>query len=202
LAGGTPDGPLDSDRYGAGVTTTTQALIFDFDGTMVDSDDALIQPFLALGVPLEEISFGHAIAEECDRLGISLDAYADLYDEVVVQPFPDMSDVVQRLGRWALCSNKHPRSGASELARLGWTPEIALFSDHFDWAHKSLGPVLEALGLSAAEVVMVGDSGGDVRVALEVGCDFVWAGWNPRVAAARPDGSVLDRPDQLLDLYG
>ena len=91
---------------------------------------------------------------------------------------------------------------AAELARLGWTPEIALFSDHFDWAHKSLGPVLEALGLSAAEVVMVGDSGGDVRVALEVGCDFVWAGWNPRVAAARPDGSVLDRPDQLLDLYG
>ena len=96
MAGGTPDGPLDSDRYGAGVTTTTQALIFYFDGTMVDSDDALIQPFLALGVPLEEISFGHAIAEECDRLGISRDAYADLYDEVVVQPFPDMSDVVQR----------------------------------------------------------------------------------------------------------
>jgi len=41
-----------------------------------------------------------------------------------------------------------------------------------------------------------------VRVAGEVGCRYVWAGWNPRVAAAHPDGSVLDRPDQLLDLYG
>ncbi len=183
------------------MTNTTQALIFDFDGTMVDSDDALVQPFLALGVPPQEISFGHAIAEECDRLGISLDDYADLYDETVVQPFPGMDGVVDQLQRWALCSNKHPRAGVAELERLGWTPEVALFSDHFDWAHKSLGPVLEALGLHASEVVMVGDSAGDVRVAAEVGCNYVWAGWNPRVAAARPDGSVLDRPDQLLDLY-
>lgn len=179
-----------------------QALVFDFDGTLVDSDRALVEPFLALGVPEDEISFGHAIAEECDRLGISLDDYAELYDEQVVQPFDGVGAVVARLGRWALCSNKHPRSGAAELARLGWRPEVALFSDHFDWAHKELGPVLEAMGLTAADVVMVGDSAGDVRVAREVGCRYVWAGWNPRVAAAHPDGSVLDRPDQLLDLYG
>lgn len=184
------------------MSAPVQALVFDFDGTLVDSDDALVQPFLQLGVPLDEISFGHAIAEECDRLGISLDAYADLYDEQVVQPFVGVDEVVRRLGRWALCSNKHPRSGAAELERLGWTPEVAMFSDHFGWAHKGLGPVLEAIGLTAADVVMVGDSGGDVRCADEVGCRFVWAGWNPRVRAARPDGSVLDRPDQLLDLYG
>ncbi len=183
-------------------TAPVQALVFDFDGTLVDSDRALVDPFLQLGVAEEEISFGHAIAEECDRLGISLDAYADLYDEQVVQPFDGVDDVVDRLGRWALCSNKHPRSGAAELARLGWRPEVALFSDHFDWAHKELGPVLEAMGLTAADVVMVGDSAGDVRVADEVGCRYVWAGWNPRVRAAHPDGSVLDRPDQLLDLYG
>ena len=183
-------------------TAPVQALVFDFDGTLVDSDRALVDPFLQLGVAEEEISFGHAIAEECDRLGISLDAYADLYDEQVVQPFDGVDDVVARLGRWALCSNKHPRSGAAELARLGWRPEVALFSDHFDWAHKELGPVLEAMGLTAADVVMVGDSAGDVRVADEVGCRYVWAGWNPRVRAAHPDGSVLDRPDQLLDLYG
>jgi pyrophosphatase PpaX len=179
-----------------------KALVFDFDGTLVDSDEALVQPFLQLGVPPEEISFGHAIAEECERLRISLDAYVDLYDEEVVQPFPGVDEVVGRLGRWALCSNKHPRSGAAELARLGWTPEVAMFSDDFGWAHKGLDPVLEALGLGPDEIVMVGDSGGDVRCAVEVGCRFVWAGWTPRVRKADPDGVVLDRPDQLLDLYG
>jgi phosphoglycolate phosphatase-like HAD superfamily hydrolase len=112
-----------------------------------------------------------------------------------------VADVVPRLGRWALCSNKHPRSASAELARLGWSPELAVFSDHFDWRHKELGPVLELMGLRAEQVAMVGDSGGDAHCAAQVGCDMVWAGWNPRVAAADPDGIVLRRPEQLLDLY-
>ncbi len=178
------------------------ALVFDFDGTLVDSDRALVLPFLELGVPEDEISFGHAIAEECDRLGLSMQRYVDLYDETTVQPFPGVADVVPRLPRWALCSNKHPQAGRAELERLGWTPEVALFSDHFDWAHKSIVPVLERLGLDAGAVVMVGDSLGDVRCAEEVGCRYAWAGWNPRVAEASPEGLVLERPEQLLDLYG
>jgi phosphoglycolate phosphatase-like HAD superfamily hydrolase len=167
---------------------------------MVDSDAALVAPFVALGVPLEEISFGHAIAEECSRLGISMDAYVDAYDDEVVVPFPGVDEVVRRLDRWALCSNKHPRSGVAELARLGWEPEVALFADHFQWAHKALGPVLEALGLDADDVVMVGDSAGDVHCADGVGCPYVWAGWNPRVRAASPPGRVLSDPAELLDL--
>ena len=178
------------------------ALVFDFDGTLVDSDRALVLPFLALGVPEEEIGFGHAIAEEGDRLGIPMERYVELYDDEQVLPFPGVDAVVPRLGRWALCSNKHPRSGRAELDRLGWHPEVALFADHFDWAHKSIVPVLELLGLPASAVVMVGDSAGDVRCAEEVGCRYAWAGWNPRVVAARPDGLVLERPADLLDLLG
>lgn len=181
--------------------TGTSALVFDFDGTLVDSDDALVEPFLALGVPLDEISFGHAIAEECHRLAISMDDYVAAYDTSRVLPFDGVVDVVPKLGRWALCSNKHPASGTAELDRLGWAPEVAVFADHFDWEHKRLGPVLELMGLRAEQVVMVGDSAGDVRCAEEVGCRYVWAGWNPRVAAAAPDGTVLDHPRQLLDLY-
>lgn len=182
--------------------TAIDALVFDFDGTLVDSDDALIRPLLALGVPTEEITFGHAVAEECERLGIPMESYVGLYDDSAAQPFPGVDDVIGQLGRWALCSNKHPRPARSELARLGWEPEVALFADSFDWAHKELGPVLDALALTPDQVVMVGDSAGDVRVAEAVGCRYVWAGWNPRVRAARPHGRVLDRPQQLLDLYG
>jgi phosphoglycolate phosphatase-like HAD superfamily hydrolase len=167
---------------------------------MVDSDAALVAPFIALGVERDEISFGHAIADECQRLGISMEAYVDAYDEDVVVAFPGIDEVVGRLGRWALCSNKHPTSGVAELNRLGWEPEVALFADHFQWAHKALRPVLEAMDLAAEDVVMVGDSAGDVHCADEVGCAFVWAGWNPRVADSSPPGRILADPAELLDL--
>ncbi|HTN99360.1 MAG TPA: HAD-IA family hydrolase [Microthrixaceae bacterium] len=180
---------------------TVAALVFDFDGTMIDSDAALVDPFVKLGVAREQISFGHAIAEECDRLGISLDAYVDAYDTDLAKPFPGVDEVVGKLGRWAICSNKHPRSAAAELERLSWKPEIAVYADHFDWAHKGLGPVLELMGLGASDVTMVGDSAGDLRCAEEVGCQMIWAGWNPRVAAADPDGIVLGHPSELLALY-
>ena len=93
-------------------------------------------------------------------------------------------------------------SGWAELGRLGWRPEVATFADDFDWAHKSLGPVMERLQVAPTEVLMVGDSEGDAACAAEVGCDFAWAGWNPRVRAAAPEGTVLDRPSTLLWLLG
>ncbi len=190
------------DGYAAALVATVEAIVFDFDGTLVDSDDALVDAFVHLGVPVGEISFGHAVAEECDRLGISLDAYVGAYDDRIVRPFPGVAEVVSRLGRWALCSNKHPRSGIAELTRLGWAPEVAMFADAFGWRHKALEPVLEHLGLRSDQVVMVGDSAGDLEVAADVGCRYVWAGWNPRVRAARPDGIVLAEPTEILDLYG
>lgn len=181
---------------------TGTTFVFDLDGTLVDSDDALVAPFLALGVPPASISFGHAIAPECRRLGISMDRYVELYDTAVVQPFPGVVELLASLPRWAVCSNKHPVSARTELARLGWTPSVAMFSDAFGWGHKHLGPVLDALGVAAADVVMVGDSDGDRRCASEVGCRYIWAGWNPRVRTAGPDGVVLERPAQLLELSG
>jgi phosphoglycolate phosphatase-like HAD superfamily hydrolase len=75
-------------------------------------------------------------------------------------------------------------------------------ADAFGWTHKSLRPMLEALGIDASEVVMVGDSNGDLRCAQEVGCRFIWAGWNQRVKAARPRGEVVASPTALLSALG
>ncbi len=45
------------------------------------------------------------------------------YDLTVSDPFPGIDELLATLPRWGVCSNKHPDSGASELARLGWRPD-------------------------------------------------------------------------------
>jgi phosphoglycolate phosphatase-like HAD superfamily hydrolase len=169
--------------------------VFDLDGTLIDSDEALVAPFLLLGVEREAITFGHTLDVECARLGISVDAYLDAYDDQVAQPFGGVRELVAGLDRWAVCSNKHAWAGHAELARLGWEPEVALFSDAFD-GPKRLGPVLDALGLCADQILFVGDTTHDRQCALDVSARFALAGWNPRADPA-PGDLVLADPGEL-----
>ena len=175
--------------------------VFDLDGTLLDSDAALVAPFVAAGVPHESVTFGHVLSEECERLGIGVDEYLEAYDEGAAQPFPGVIELVtqvSRSGRWAVCSNKHPRSGQAELTRLGWEPDVALFSDAFG-GPKHLGPVLDALGLGAGDIVFVGDTAHDRACAQALAIPFGLAGWNPRAVGADGD-VVLDRPLDVLAL--
>lgn len=179
-----------------------KVVVFDFDGTLVDSDEALLVPFDELGVDRADVVMGSAVAEECERLGISMDDYVTAYDTSVVKPYPGITDMLSEMPRWAVLSNKHPDSAIAELRRLEWEPEALMCADAFGWAHKSLRPMLEALGIGASEVVMVGDSNGDLRCAQEVGCRFIWAGWNRRVKAAHPKGAVVTSPTELQSALG
>lgn len=171
-------------------------VVFDLDGTLLDSDVALADAFVALGVTPEDITYGHVVADECQRLGISLDDYLDVYDTEAAQPFRGVDAMLAALERWAVCSNKHPRSGHAELERLGWRPEVALFADAFD-GPKRLGPVLDALAVAPADVLFVGDTAHDRRCSQEAATGFAFAGWNPR---ARPDSAdlVLTDPADLI----
>lgn len=180
--------------------TEVPVVIFDLDGTLLDSDAALRDAFVALGVPAGEVTWGHVVADECARLGLSLDDYLAAYDTEVAQPFPGVETMLATIGRWAVCSNKHPRSGLSELARLGWNPEVALFSDAFN-GPKRLGPVLDALGVGPEMAVFVGDTPHDEVCAREAATAFVWAGWNPRTQPG-PDDVVAHSPDRLVEVVG
>ena len=60
-----------------------ELVVFDLDGTLVDSDAALVAPFVALGVRREEVTFGHVLADECARLGITVDDYLDHFDYAI-----------------------------------------------------------------------------------------------------------------------
>jgi HAD superfamily hydrolase (TIGR01549 family) len=171
--------------------------IFDLDGTLVDSDAALVAPFVQLGVAPEDISFGHVLADECDRLGIGLDDYLAVYDTTAAQPFPGVETMLAGLADWSVCSNKHASYGRAELDRLGWAPRLALFSDAFD-GPKQLTPVLDHLGLTGDGVVFVGDTDHDRACAAAVGAPFLLAGWNPR-ARSQPGDVVLGVPAELAD---
>jgi HAD superfamily hydrolase (TIGR01549 family) len=179
---------------------TRRIPLFDLDGTLLDSDDALVAPFVALGVDRSRVTFGHVLEVECDRLGIAVDDYLAHYDEAAAMPFPGVEELVASLDRWAVCSNKHPRSGRAELARLGWKPDVSLFADAFG-GPKRLEPVIDALGLTADAVLFVGDTAHDRACAAVIGCPFVLAGWNPR-AEPHPGDLLASTPAEVLALLG
>ena len=175
--------------------------LFDFDGTLVDSDVALTAPWHALGVDPDLVPLGLPLVEACRRAGVTVDAYIAHYDESAALPFAGIVDLLAGLGRWGLASNKLRASGRRELERLGWVPERALFSDDFGGEEKRLGPLLDALGLEPTQVIYVGDTAHDRACAAAAGARFGLAGWNARARAGAQAGDVvLDEPADLLDL--
>lgn len=183
-----------------GPRTAAAAVIFDLDGTLVDSDAALDAAWVACGIAPEDITHGHVLAEECARLGVALEDYMAAYDPAAVVAFPGVSEMLEQVGRWAVCSNKRAEVGPLELAALGWQPEVALFADAFPGS-KELGPVLTAMRLAADDVIFVGDTLHDRRAAQAVGCRFLWAGWNPRIAPVGGD-EVAPEPAAVLAAAG
>jgi HAD superfamily hydrolase (TIGR01549 family) len=171
--------------------------VFDLDGTLLDSDQALIDPFLALGAAESDITFGHVLEHECRRLGIEMQAYLDAYDTTSALAFAGVEEMLGELTRWAVCSNKRGDAGRAELARLGWTPEVALFADSFHGG-KTLGPVAEAMGIEPREILFVGDTEHDLTVATEAGAGFVFAGWNERRTVPSEEVVVLRDPAEVI----
>ena len=55
--------------------TPVAAVVCDLDGTLIDSDEALLEPFLAAGVPREAVRFGLPVEPDVSiRSGSGLSA--------------------------------------------------------------------------------------------------------------------------------
>src|SRR3546814_20466573 len=114
-------------------------------------------PFASLGVdPDRGPPLGLPLGQACELAGITVDAYIEIYDVSASLAFAGVDELLSGLDRWAVCSNKTRTSGDAELARLGWTPALTMFSEDFGGGPKRLEPVLEALGLGRSEERRVG----------------------------------------------
>lgn len=190
--------------------TRAAAVVFDLDGTLLDSDDALAAPFVALGVARENVTFGHVVADECARLGFTVDDYLERYDPRLARPFEGVEAMLATIEDagipWAVCSNKVRRYGTFELDLAGWRPAVALFADDFG-GPKRLRPVLDELGMTATSpaesIWFVGDTAHDARCAREGGARFAAAHWNLRARGAGLSGdAVCSHPSDLLAVLG
>jgi phosphoglycolate phosphatase-like HAD superfamily hydrolase len=172
--------------------------VFDLDGTLVDSDEALIAPFVTCGVTRAAVPpLGLLLEDACAMAGIAVEDYVAAYDPTLVQAYPGVDDLLTGIERWAVCSHKLRIAGDRELERFGWRPERALFAEDFGGGPKRLDLLLDG-GLEPAQLVFIGDTDHDRACARAAGVRFFLAGWNPRTEA-EPDDVVLSHPLELLD---
>jgi 2-phosphoglycolate phosphatase len=212
------------------VTTTIRAVLFDFDGTLADSYDAIAasvnhvrghRGLAPLSVPEVRVHVGHGPGHllartvgvgdpgENDRL------YRAHHPTVMREGTRLLSGAAQVLSglragglRLAVCSNKPVAYTRELLALLGIAAHLdaVLGPEDVPWpkpAPDMLLLGLTRLGVSAGEAVYVGDMTVDIATARAAGVK-VWViptGSDPRAALAEArPDRLLDRLDEVLDL--
>src|SRR3546814_1266991 len=89
-------------------------------------------PFASPGVDPDRVPpLGLPLGQACELAGITVDAYIEIYDVSASLAFAGVDQLLSGLDRWAVCSNKTRHSVDAELARLGWIPALAMFSEDF-----------------------------------------------------------------------
>ena len=122
----------------------TQAFIFDFDGTLVDSEQAIYQCFqsitkqlapnrvehaknILIGPPLRDTASEILGPEHQDSLDEFVQLFIDMHDEQVIQhtqPYPDVIEVLKQLHTqnipMAVATNKRLEPTQKLMDYFGW----------------------------------------------------------------------------------
>ena len=209
----------------------TTAVIFDLDGTLIDSF-ALIEASyrhaarIVLGRTLSEdevvarwgeplvVRAAHLAPGRTEELIAAYTAYYDTHHDSLCRPFPGVPEMLAALAarpcRLAVATSKRRRSTAQALERCGLGSWIQAAVSAEDVRHPKPAPdaVVEALarlGVVPSAAWVVGDAAFDIEAARGAGVRSVAAMWGTReraaVLAARPD-YVATRPDDVAQLVG
>ncbi len=197
--------------------------LFDLDGTLLDSAPDLTAalnrvradydlPPLPVSTVRAGVSRGAAGMLGLGFPGIAesqyslirkqfLTYYADGSTELS-QPFPNVPELLDELDRaglpWAIVTNKSRRLTVPIITELGWLQRARLVvcGDTTDQPKPSPKPVLlacQALRLSPASIVMVGDDPRDIEAGKAAGCATAAVLWG----YGDPDSAGLRAADHL-----
>jgi phosphoglycolate phosphatase len=204
-----------------------RALVFDLDGTLVDSlgdiahhlNDALAERGLATHDPAQ---IGHWVGEGTDKLVERAVARPELRDEVAVayraryrahpvvttHVYPGLDAVLDGITdrKLAVLSNKpHDLTVAIAQRLLHRWPFAVIAGERVDRPRKpdptGLRAVLDELGCAPSDAIMIGDSEVDVATAKAAGVRSIAVTWGfrPRALLVGAD-ALADTPAELAAL--
>ncbi|RUS45625.1 pyrophosphatase PpaX [Cohnella sp. AR92] len=214
------------------MTAKITTVLFDLDGTIIDTNELIIESFLhalkgivpegfgrehiipSMGMPLVTQLQQFSGREEVDDLARSYREYNLLRHDEMVTLFPGVKEVIPRLHaaglKLGIVTTKMKPSTERALKLLGIYDYMGAIVTLDDVEHAKPHPqpvqmAIEALGALPNETIMVGDSAVDIESARRAGAIPVGVAWSLKGEGILKDAGaahIIQNMEQLLTISG
>ncbi|MBW5448994.1 pyrophosphatase PpaX [Cohnella sp. CFH 77786] len=214
------------------MTNALKAVLFDLDGTIVDTNELIIQSFLhalkgkvpegfgrdhiipSMGQPLKDQLQQFSGLEDVAELTQAYREYNYLKHDEMVSLFPGVAEVVKRLKehgiKLGVVTTKMRPTTERALRMFGLFEHMDTIVTLDDVEHAKPHPepvlkAMEAIGAEPEATAMVGDSTVDMQSALRAGAMPIGVAWSLKGEAVLWDAGaeqVIERMEELLALCG